>query len=48
MAKKTMKGWEKSSMDAKADKGGKHGKEGSKRDVAADKRGLANWNKGKK
>lgn len=49
MAKKpmTMKGWEKSRMDAKADKAGTHGKEGSARDRAADKRGLAAYNKRK-
>lgn len=44
----TMKDWEKSSMDKAADKAGKHGKEGSKKDVAADKKGLAAYNKRRK
>lgn len=48
MPKMTMKQWEKSKMDAKADKGGKHGKEGSKKDMAADKKALAAYNKKKK
>lgn len=46
--KMTMKQWEKSSMDKKADAAGKHGKEGSKKDIAADKKGLAAYNKKKK
>lgn len=41
----TMKEWEKSPMDAKADKSGAHGKEGSAKDKAADKRGLAAHNR---
>lgn len=40
----SMKGWEKSSMDKKADKTGKHGKEGSTKDKAADKKGLKAYN----
>ena len=40
----TMKQWEASPMDRKADKAGKHGKEGSSKDRAADKRGLAKYN----
>lgn len=49
MAKKpmTMKQWEKSPMDKKADKGGKHGKEGSAKDRAADKKGMMAYNKAK-
>jgi len=42
--KMTLKGWEKSKMDAKADKSGIHGKEGSAKDRAADKRGVAAYN----
>ena len=42
MAKKpTMKDWERSAADRRADKSGAHGKEGSAKDIAADKRGLA-------
>lgn len=45
MARKmTMKGWEKSSMDERADAKGKHGKEGSAKDRAADKKGLKAYN----
>lgn len=45
----TTKQWEKSPMDKKADKTGKHGKEGSAKDRAADKKGLAAYNaKGKR
>ena len=40
----TMKQWEKSPMDKKADKGGKHGKEGSAKDRAADKKGMRAYN----
>lgn len=49
MAKKpmTMKGWEKSKMDARADRAGTHGKEGSVKDRAADKKALAAYNKRK-
>lgn len=49
MAKKpmTMKGWEKSAMDRRADKAGAHGKEGSAKDRAADKKALAAYNKRK-
>lgn len=42
--KMTMKQWEKSPMDAKLDKAGKHGPEGSAKDKAADKRDLAAYN----
>lgn len=50
MAKMTMKKWEKSRMDAKADKSGAHGKEGSAKDRAADKKAVKAYNakKGKK
>lgn len=44
-AKMTMKKWEKSSMDRKADKAGKHGKEGSAKDIRMDKKGIAAYNK---
>lgn len=46
MAKKkmTMKQYERSSMDRKADKSGKHGPEGSKKDIKADKAALAKIN----
>lgn len=49
MAKKkmTMKQFEKSAVDKKADKAGKHGKEGSKKDVRMDKAALAKINKRK-
>lgn len=41
MSKKmTMKQYEKSSADIRADKSGRHGPEGSKKDVAADRKGL--------
>ena len=43
--KMTMTQWEKSSMDRKADKSGKHGKEGSAKDRAADKKALAAYNR---
>lgn len=43
--KMSMRQWEKSSMDAKADKSGKHGKEGSAKDKAADKKALKAYNK---
>ena len=47
MAKMTMKQFEKSATDKKLDK--KNGyKEGSKKDMAADKAALAKMNKGKK
>lgn len=46
-AKMTAEKWEKSSMDAKADKAGKHGKEGSAKDKAADKKAIDAYNKGK-
>ncbi len=45
--KMTMKGYENSLMDAAAHKAGKHGKEGSKRDKAADKADLKKINKKK-
>lgn len=48
MAKKmTMAKFEKSSADKKADKAGKHGKEGSAKDRAADKKMLGKINKGR-
>ena len=47
MAKMNMKQWEKSPMDKKLDAAGKHGKEGSAKDKAADKRDLAKYNKGR-
>ncbi len=48
MAKKmTMKQYEKSAADRKADKVGKHGKEGSSKDMAADRKALAKINKGR-
>jgi hypothetical protein len=48
MAKMTMKQFEKSAMDRKADKTGKHGKEGSAKDKAADAKTLKAINKRKK
>lgn len=49
MAKKmTMKQFEKSPADRRADKAGRHGAEGSKKDIAADKRALAKINKGRR
>lgn len=42
--KMTMKGWEKSAMDKRADKSGKHGKEGSAKDKAADRAALKKYN----
>lgn len=46
MAKKmTMKNLERSAADRRADAAGKHGKEGSARDVKADKKLLAKLNK---
>jgi hypothetical protein len=47
MAKKpmNMKQWEKSKMDEKMDKSGKYGKEGSKKEQAADKKALKAYNK---
>lgn len=41
----TMQEWEASPMDEKADKSGAHGKEGSKKDMAADKKALAAYNR---
>lgn len=42
MARKpTMKDFERSAADRRGDKSGAHGKEGSAKDLAADKRGLA-------
>ncbi len=46
--KMTMAQWEKSRMDAKMDNAGKHGKEGSKKDKAADKAALAKYNRSAK
>jgi len=47
MAKMSMKQFEKSAADKKADKSGKHGKEGSAKDKAADKAMLSKINKKK-
>lgn len=47
MAKMTMKQFEKSAADKKADASGKHGKEGSAKDKAADKKMLSKMNKKK-
>ncbi len=44
----SMKEWESSKMDAKLDKSGKHGKEGSPKDERMDKAALAAYNRGKK
>ena len=46
--KMTLKKWENSAMDDKADKAGTHGKEGSKKDMAADKKAVKALNKKKK
>lgn len=43
--KMTMKQYEKSAMDKKMDKLGKHGKEGSKKDKAMDKKAVKKINK---
>lgn len=43
--KMTMAQFEKSAADRKADKSGKHGKEGSAKDRAADKKMLSRINK---
>lgn len=48
MAKMTMKKWEKSAADRKADKSGAHGKEGSAKDRAADRKAVAKANKKRK
>ena len=48
MAKMTMKQYEKSAYDKKMDKLGKHGKEGSKKDMAADKAAMKKMAKKKK
>lgn len=49
MAKKmTMKQYEKSAADARADKNGAHGKEGSAKDMRMDRNALAKINKGRK
>ncbi len=50
MAKKklTLKGVERTPEDIRADKSGAHGKEGSRKDIAADKRLLAKLNKRRK
>lgn len=45
--KMTMEKWEKSAADKKADKAGKHGKEGSAKDRAADKKAVKAYNKKK-
>ena len=44
MAKMTMKQYEKSAADRKADKAGKHGMEGSAKDKRMDKAALAKIN----
>ena len=45
MAKKmTMKQYEKSAADERADRNGRHGKEGSKKDMAMDRKALAKIN----
>jgi hypothetical protein len=44
MGKMTLKKYEKSAADAKADKSGKHGSEGSTKDKAADKAAVAKIN----
>lgn len=46
-SKMSMRTFEKSSADKKADKSGKHGKEGSAKDRAADKKMLGKINKGR-
>lgn len=46
--KMTMKKYEGSAADRAADKAGKHGKEGSKKDMAADRAAVARMNKRKK
>lgn len=43
--KMTAKKWEKTAADKKADASGAHGKEGSKKDLAADRKGIAAYNK---
>lgn len=48
MAKLTMKAFEKSAQDKRADAAGKHGKEGSAKDRAADKKAVAKINAKKK
>ena len=45
MKKMTLKKWEKSAADKRADKAGKHGKEGSKKDKMMDKKAVARMNK---
>lgn len=46
MKKMTMKGYEKSSMDKRADKSGAHGKEGSAKDRMMDKKAVNKINAG--
>jgi len=48
MKKMTLKKWEKSAADKRADKAGKHGKEGSKKDKMMDKKAVARMNKKRK
>jgi hypothetical protein len=48
MAKMTMAKHEKSAADRKADAAGKHGKEGSAKDVKADRAAVAKISKGRK
>lgn len=46
-AKMTLKRYEKSAADRKADASGKHGKEGSKKDMKADMAAVRKANRGK-
>lgn len=46
-AKMTMRKWEGSAADRKMDKSGKYGKEGSKKEQAADRKMIAKINKKK-
>ena len=48
MAKMTSAKYEKSAADRKADASGKHGKEGSAKDMKADRAAVAKINKGRK
>ncbi len=48
MKKMTMKQYERSAADKKADKSGKHGKEGSAKDKAADRKALRKINSKRK
>ena len=49
MAKKiTLKEYERSAADERADRSGRHGPEGSKKDKAMDRKAVAKINKGRK